>query len=280
MIGLGSVGVASAGAGLGTSAYFSDEESFDDNTLSAGELDLLVDYELSYDQGSAGSGGTSGTINGDVQVVDENGDDVAEGDAVSLTLDDVKPGDYGEVTISIHICDNPAYLRLSGEITENDENGQKEPELEAEGEDTDGLGELAQVQQADHAAIAVDGRAGLELLEQAAVAGLHLRANTLVGFLSVVLVEDLLIRGDHRVEDRPGVKELRLDTWVAFTVIFGLNVKGLSTILDVVVKTDQHERSSLLYFQNFTLEKPSTTDLGEQHGEQPAESIAGSVDWL
>jgi len=83
------------GAGLGTTAYFSDEESFDDNTLSAGELDLLVDYELSHDQGSAGSGGTSGTINGDVQVVDENGDDVAEGDAVSLTLDDVKPGDSG-----------------------------------------------------------------------------------------------------------------------------------------------------------------------------------------
>jgi len=69
--GVGAIGVASAGAGLGTTAYFSDEESFDDNTLSAGELDLLVDYELSYDQGSAGSGGTSGTINGDVQVVDE-----------------------------------------------------------------------------------------------------------------------------------------------------------------------------------------------------------------
>jgi len=42
LVGLGAVGVASAGAGLGTTAYFNDTESFDDNTLTAGELDLFV----------------------------------------------------------------------------------------------------------------------------------------------------------------------------------------------------------------------------------------------
>jgi len=148
--GVGAIGVASAGAGLGTTAYFSDEESFDDNTLSAGELDLLVDYELSYDQGSAGSGGTSGTINGDVQVVDENGDDVAEGDAVSLTLDDVKPGDSGGAEFCFRIIDNPAYLWLNGELTVNDENGYTEPEPETDSAGdvndpgaSDGAGELA-----------------------------------------------------------------------------------------------------------------------------------------
>src|SRR6056297_1553721 len=48
LAGLGAVGIASAGAGLGTSAYFSDRESFTENTLVAGELDLLVDWQQTY----------------------------------------------------------------------------------------------------------------------------------------------------------------------------------------------------------------------------------------
>ena len=39
---LGSIGVASAGAGLGTSAYFSDQETFENNQLTAGTLDMKV----------------------------------------------------------------------------------------------------------------------------------------------------------------------------------------------------------------------------------------------
>jgi predicted ribosomally synthesized peptide with SipW-like signal peptide len=39
---IGSVGVASAGAGLGTSAYFSDQETFENNQLTAGTLDMKV----------------------------------------------------------------------------------------------------------------------------------------------------------------------------------------------------------------------------------------------
>jgi predicted ribosomally synthesized peptide with SipW-like signal peptide len=39
---LGSIGVASAGAGLGTSAYFSDQETFENNQLTAGSLDMKV----------------------------------------------------------------------------------------------------------------------------------------------------------------------------------------------------------------------------------------------
>ncbi|MDZ7746619.1 MAG: SipW-dependent-type signal peptide-containing protein [Halobacteriales archaeon] len=53
LAGLGTVGLASAGAGLGTSAFFSDEESFENNTLTAGSLDLLVQYEASYDSDGA-----------------------------------------------------------------------------------------------------------------------------------------------------------------------------------------------------------------------------------
>jgi predicted ribosomally synthesized peptide with SipW-like signal peptide len=39
---LGSIGVASAGAGLGTTAYFSDQETFENNQLTAGTLDMTV----------------------------------------------------------------------------------------------------------------------------------------------------------------------------------------------------------------------------------------------
>ena len=50
--GLGAIGVASAGAGLGTTAFFSDSETFEDNALAAGELDLFVHVDYSEDQGS------------------------------------------------------------------------------------------------------------------------------------------------------------------------------------------------------------------------------------
>lgn len=45
---LGTVGVASAGAGLGTSAYFSDTESFEGNSLTAGSLDLKAAVSQHY----------------------------------------------------------------------------------------------------------------------------------------------------------------------------------------------------------------------------------------
>ncbi|MFC7131992.1 MULTISPECIES: vWA domain-containing protein [Salinibaculum] len=175
LAGLGAVGLASAGAGLGTSAYFSDQEGFLGNSLTAGTLDLKLDYKATYEGGE----GRLSQIQENYPDAEDLGDGVylldqapspadmqlwetlvtseefefcspeadeflVNGDGIPVfTLDDVKPGDYGEVTISFHICDNPAYLQLSGSITENLENGQTDPELVAEGEDTDGIGELA-----------------------------------------------------------------------------------------------------------------------------------------
>jgi len=176
LAGLGAVGVASAGAGLGTTAYFNDTESFEGNTLTAGELDLKLDYKSTYlggpgrldhiqsmgypDAEDLGDGRyllDQAPSPADMQAWEDlvTGEEfdfcspeadqyLVNGDGIPIfTLDDLKPGDSGEVTISIHICDNPAFLWLSGELTENAENGQSEPELEAEGEDTDGIGELA-----------------------------------------------------------------------------------------------------------------------------------------
>jgi predicted ribosomally synthesized peptide with SipW-like signal peptide len=175
LAGLGTVGLASAGAGLGTAAFFSDTESFTNNSLTAGTLDLKLDYKATYQGGEGRLAALQGNypdaevIGDGVYLLDQapspadlqewenfvQGDDFAfcsaaadqylvNGDGVPVfTLDDVKPGDYGEVTISLHICDNPAYLRLIGEIGENAENGQNDPEIAAEGQDTDGIGELA-----------------------------------------------------------------------------------------------------------------------------------------
>ena len=181
LAGLGAVGIASAGTGLGTSAFFSDEEEFTDNRLQAGTLDLKLDYKATYFGGPGrldavramgypdaeeileDDASTGRYLLGqapspaDVQAWEdlvqgetfdfcspEADEFLVNGDGIPMfTLDDVKPGDSGEVTVSIHICDNPGYLRMVGDITDNAENGQTEPEIDAEGEDADGIGELA-----------------------------------------------------------------------------------------------------------------------------------------
>jgi predicted ribosomally synthesized peptide with SipW-like signal peptide len=130
LAGLGTIGIASAGAGLGTSALFSDTESFDGNTITAGTLDLKVDYASYWDQGSAGTGQVTGT---------------ADGSAVTAELSDVKPGDSGLIALCPRIETNPAYLWLCGELTSSQENGYTEPEPE----DDNGEGELEEAVDVD-----------------------------------------------------------------------------------------------------------------------------------
>ncbi|MFW5919675.1 MAG: SipW-dependent-type signal peptide-containing protein, partial [Halanaeroarchaeum sp.] len=183
LAGIGGIGVASAGAGLGTSAYFSDEESFEDNSLTAGDLDLKLDYRATY----AGGPGRLDEVDSwysddgpgepfEVEEEEEEGvyligevpspsededwptevqeqdfcDDDAgliNGDEIPVfTLQDLKPGDSGEVTVSLHVCDNPAWMYMNGELTANDENGQTEPEADVDesgGDPGEGEGELA-----------------------------------------------------------------------------------------------------------------------------------------
>lgn len=130
LIGAGAVGLASAGAGLGTSALFSDTESFEDNTITAGTLDLVVHYDSAYNGAPAENlaANPSGTVDGPA--------------GLFYTLDDVKPGDTGWFQFCFELTTNPAYLWTCTTQTADDENGQNEPELEAEGDDADGLGEL------------------------------------------------------------------------------------------------------------------------------------------
>ncbi len=181
LAGLGAVGIASAGAGLGTSAFFSDEEEFANNRLTAGTLDLKLDYKATYFGGPGRLDDVQSMGYPDAEEILEADEptgrylltqapspadmqaweDLVQGEEFDFcspeadeflvngtgipmfTLDDVKPGDSGEVTVSIHICDNPGYLRMVGELSDSLENDQTEPELDAEGADTDGIGELA-----------------------------------------------------------------------------------------------------------------------------------------
>jgi len=171
LAGIGAVGLASTGAGLGTSAYFSDRETFENNTVTAGELDLLVDWQQHY------------TMNGETTFVNAHPDHDADGeqsivvDASTVTysdfadpedpesnganipglncetippideaafgvdpttgesqeslvqLGDVKPGDAGEITFSLHLCDNPGYVWMQAENVAESEGVDTEPEL-------------------------------------------------------------------------------------------------------------------------------------------------------
>jgi len=184
LTGLGTIGVASAGAGLGTTAYFSDQETFENNQLTAGEFDLKMDWQVTYDgpndfeyvtaspdqyrnedletlarddlfnliTGSdgvrdpidsrdaiaqrAGFGSNDADLTDQQRTIVENAfrsqfadvpRDLFETRPI-VDLDDVKPGDSGSVSFSLHLFDNPGYIWLNGRLVEARENGHTDPE--------------------------------------------------------------------------------------------------------------------------------------------------------
>jgi predicted ribosomally synthesized peptide with SipW-like signal peptide len=186
LLGLGAVGVASAGAGLGTTAYFNDTESFEGNTLTAGNLDLLVDWQQTYDFGEGrqfisahpdhdGDGEQSVEIDGEVfnysDFPDETDEDSNGANLPVLTcenipplseanfnvdpvtgeemetlvqLSDVKPGDSGEITFSLHLCDNPGYIWMQADNVSESGGAFTEPESLLQGDDVADLGDAIQ----------------------------------------------------------------------------------------------------------------------------------------
>jgi predicted ribosomally synthesized peptide with SipW-like signal peptide len=229
LAGAAGVGLASAAAGFGTSAYLSDTESFENNTITAGTLDLKVDWEEHYsypqlygfDDPAAGlavqraepaepgdyvglphpenpmvwvheddlGAYMSNTAieafpdpdnDGEQETVGENDDAVDDGftyDACAhgadvdedltpsdgnatrtnnadtyvddepqplINLQDVKPGDFGEFTLSFHLCGNPGYVWLqTGNVSQS--GGElTEPEEAALGDGESDGGELAE----------------------------------------------------------------------------------------------------------------------------------------
>jgi predicted ribosomally synthesized peptide with SipW-like signal peptide len=152
LLGLGTVGLASAGAGLGTTAYFSDRESFVGNSLQAGSLDLFVRYDATYDSDGAVENmadEASGTVDGDPA-------------GTFYVLDDVKPGDSGRVTFCFEVEDNPSYMWACGDLTQA-ENGMTEPEAEVDA--TDDVGELAESIDATLSYCSADGSVLAEIAD-------------------------------------------------------------------------------------------------------------------
>ena len=143
LLGLSTIGVAGVGAGIGTSALFSDQESFENNTITAGTLNMVVDAEIvaTVDNDYFNSLSLEGTSQ------------TADGAAVDMAIDieDAKPGDWLIICFEITNEENPGYVQISTSDLVDDENTVTEPEADSGEEgnsetDTpiDGEGELAE----------------------------------------------------------------------------------------------------------------------------------------
>ncbi len=119
-----------------TGAFFSDTETSTGNTFTAGELDLTID-NTSY-----GFDWNNPTVQAPTGVWGPN---AANSWALSdltnqlfFSFRDLKPGDYGEDTISMHVQNN-AWACMAMDLTATPDNGINDPETDA-GDITDGDG--------------------------------------------------------------------------------------------------------------------------------------------
>ena len=103
-------GVIVAGA---TGAFFQDTETSTGNTFAAGAIDLKVDNESYYN--SQVSTSTSWQLT-DLTI------------EKFFNFSDVKPGDDGEDTISLHVNNNDSWVCADVTLTSNDDNGITERE--------------------------------------------------------------------------------------------------------------------------------------------------------
>ncbi len=97
-----------------TFAFLSDTESSTANFLEAGDIDLKID-NTSYYNGQV-SDITTWTL-----------DDL--GTQLFFNFQDLKPGDWGEDTISIHVNTNDAWACFDSTLTSDDDTSSNEPEL-------------------------------------------------------------------------------------------------------------------------------------------------------
>jgi hypothetical protein len=163
---LGTTGTAAVGAGLGTSALFSDREPFDNDRLVTGELDAKVGWSSHYSDWSPDEAAHAHVADGELVVDDPrafldatlrtqfpdaetrralDADDAVPCEAFAdvpddpatprLDLADVKPGDFGMIAFDLLLCDNPGYVWLTGSLDAATENGWSEPETDSPLED-------------------------------------------------------------------------------------------------------------------------------------------------
>lgn len=112
-----------------TGAFFSDSETSTGNTFTAGDIDLKIDNEsYALDFNIPGFDNPQGAL-----VFNEATSwtlkDLVPGEDHFFNFEDVKPGDYGEDTISIHVGSNDAWLCAAARITDDSDQSCTEPEL-------------------------------------------------------------------------------------------------------------------------------------------------------
>ncbi len=125
-----------------TGAFFSDTETSTGNIFKAGSIDLKVDSECHY-YNLTGFEPTGEPVYTDVgcgEIDSQTGvgignwrmTDLVDGVHKFFSFEDIKPGDWGEDTISLHVFDNDAWGWFTVRGLSDNENDCTEPELEAE----------------------------------------------------------------------------------------------------------------------------------------------------
>lgn len=102
-----------------TGAFFSDTETSTGNTFTAGAIDLQIDNHSWY------NGVEQEELSWGLSDLDGR---------LFFNFGDLKPGDWEEDTISLHINNNDAWMCSTLALTSNDDNSSTEPELNENGE--------------------------------------------------------------------------------------------------------------------------------------------------
>ena len=114
--GIGAIGVASAGAGLGTTAFFSDSESFQNNTITAGQFELQAS-QMVYTVDQDGTGPDELQFEADLFEAQSDNPDAEAVEGI-LDIQDAKPGDSYKLCWDPCVKYNPGYIRLLLENTD------------------------------------------------------------------------------------------------------------------------------------------------------------------
>jgi predicted ribosomally synthesized peptide with SipW-like signal peptide len=127
LLSLATIGGVAALTFVATGAFFSDTETSVGNTFVAGDIDLQIDNtSYAIDCNIPGSNDCTGNL-----VASSN----TSWTLTDLTIEkffdfiDLKPGDYGEDTISVHVGSNDAWLCAAARITDDSDQTCTEPEL-------------------------------------------------------------------------------------------------------------------------------------------------------
>ena len=130
------IGIAATMLGAGTMSYFSDSEISAGNTFAAGAIDLKINVHSTHMQ----TWPCHGTQDVEQPIIFGE-KDLVPGDHL-FYWHDIKPGDFGEATISIHVYSNDAWLWMRFVNVVDNENDITDPEQELD--DTAPDGELSQ----------------------------------------------------------------------------------------------------------------------------------------